>query len=191
MDKKNIFRYYKAMKKKIILGILLLALVFLFIYSKGWYVVAKVDKSYLWASEYYQRVGSLEKLKSVSKNDALAEIITKKNILEGMIENSIINAEFSKKDLSEEHAEKIITDALSNKSSTIAEASQKLYGLKLNDFKKLILLPQAKQDILATDMEKNGINFDKWINERSREVSVKIYFLPWMWENGQLVDKSR
>ena len=55
--------------------------------------------------------------------------------------------------------------------------------IESGDFEK------GTNDLLFEILEKEGKYFDVWLKDRLFEVNVKIYFLPYTWKKGELLDK--
>ncbi|QQG42519.1 MAG: hypothetical protein HYW15_03380 [Candidatus Giovannonibacteria bacterium] len=83
----------------------------------------------------------------------------------------------------EEIAETVLKDG---KNSSLGRASEELYGLKLEDFKKFVLLPQAKRDALTDyykgDEEKLS---GTWLALK-KNTAVKIYYPGFYWQDGDV-----
>ena len=75
-------------------------------------------------------------------------------LIKDKITDEILIKKLGRKELKRQVDEKITNLAINNE---IAKASQVLYNLSLEDFKKLILVPQAKIEIL----KEQGIDLEK------------------------------
>lgn len=91
------------------------------------------------------------------------------------------NADFMRK--SEELVERAI---LETKNLELGEASRTLYGLSAAEFKKLVLVPQAKKDLLVKHYEYNPAELEKLWNATAQNLKVKIYYPGFYWENGEV-----
>lgn len=65
-------------------------------------------------------------------------------------------------------------------------AAKAVYGLSLNDFRNLVLLPQARQDVLKEALMEKGQNFDTWLRDAKKSTRVRLFFVPFRW-NGETV----
>ena len=68
----------------------------------------------------------------------------------------------------------------------LEEAGKGLYGLSAADFKKLILLPQAKRDALTEHFESDPERLEELWNALLNTADVKIYFPGFYWEGGEV-----
>lgn len=128
---------------------------------------------------YYQKTFSL-----YATGTPLADVKFQKEIkravLDKLIEDKIINEVLSEK-LGAKELEKMTNEKLANLSinNEIANASQTLYNLSLKDFKNLVLLPEAKREILI----EQGINLQE-IKKSYRP----IILIPGLyWQNEVLI----
>lgn len=64
----------------------------------------------------------------------------------------------------------------------IAQGAKLVYGLDEADFKKLILLPQARQDVARSFLETAGKDFNSWFAESKAKSKVKLWFVPFVWD---------
>ncbi len=69
-------------------------------------------------------------------------------------------------------------------SSNPEKAARAVYGLGLNDFRDLVLLPQARRDVLKEALVERRQNFDTWLRDAKKRASVRLMFMPFRW-NGE------
>jgi hypothetical protein len=71
----------------------------------------------------------------------------------------------------------------------LAEATANLYGLSFAEFQSLVLEPQAREITLRKHIEASGKVYGDWLTARAKNTAVAIYFLPYKWQDGALVNK--
>ena len=60
------------------------------------------------------------------------------------------------------------------KNDNLKEPVAKLYGLSMVDFRKIILEPQAKRELLIEDFKARKENFNDWLNSTKANVDLRI-----------------
>lgn len=61
-------------------------------------------------------------------------------------------------------------------------AAKAVYGLSLDDFRDLVLLPQARQDLLKEALIEKSQNFDTWLRDAKKKIMVRLFFVPFRWD---------
>lgn len=79
-----------------------------------------------------------------------------------------------------------VEDAL-RKGKNTGQAAELFYGLSIGDFRELVLLPQARRDILREELEKKGQNFESRLTEIKKKSRVRMLFVPFKW-NGYYIE---
>src|SRR3989344_409762 len=150
----------------------------------GYYPVALVDfkpisaksldEAFFSAEHYYEeavRNGSLTlSLEDLRKKEILMEI--RRASLDKIIINMLIHRELKKEvgsDLSGIVGDKI--DSLEIKSPDFGEAVLAVYGLSLNRFREIVLLPQAREEVLRGNMTLKNRDFDAWLKDAKANAS--------------------
>lgn len=183
-------------------GILILTLVFLIggllsytLAQNGYFPVARVNGSFI----SYQTVkenadvsrrlyaqglaGASPELDNLFKRGSEKDLL--KNSLENLITNAIIKSAAAGEELAK--AQQEVENNFDAK--TVANLSgvlQNVYSWDAAKFKKRILEPQALLQIVA---QSKGQDFDSWLKSAKSNSQVKIWFLPYKWEEGNLVNK--
>ncbi|MDP3052488.1 MAG: hypothetical protein Q8N22_00855 [bacterium] len=118
-------------------------------FTSNWLITEKqLDKITAASLVYYQKTLSVYAAGTPIIGEELKKEI-KRAALDKMIEDKIIEDTLTKK-LGAEKLKKSVNEKLANLSlnGEIANASQILYNLSLNDFRDLVLTPEAKREIL-------------------------------------------
>lgn len=63
-----------------------------------------------------------------------------------------------------------------------AAAAKLVYGLSLDDFRELVLLPQARRDVLKEVLKEGGQDFDSWLRDVKGSLTVRLFFVPFRWD---------
>jgi hypothetical protein len=66
----------------------------------------------------------------------------------------------------------------------LGSAANALYGLTDEQFKKMVLEPQARREVLAEDFKKQNQDFSTWLREAKREASVYVFLPGFLWGNS-------
>ncbi|MBI2640596.1 MAG: hypothetical protein HYW91_01760 [Candidatus Sungbacteria bacterium] len=65
-------------------------------------------------------------------------------------------------------------------------AARAVYGLSFNDFRGLVLMPQARRDVLKEALIEKNQDFDIWLLEAKKEASVRLMFVPFKWSGEEI-----
>ncbi len=164
--------------------LLFLGLSSFYVVHYGFYPIAIMNGEIVLARDYYQIVNSgyvfytsalatYQKVKlSVPDANKLYQDITKASF-DKLIEQKLIDKEFL---LRNGISGKALVDKtlLSIKNDNLKEPVAKLYGLTLPEFKKIILEPQAKRELLIEDFKVRQENFNDWLNNAKNNVRLRV-----------------
>lgn len=171
-----------------------------FLYAQGYYPVALVERAPIFyrtwekaqnSAMHYtnvQRVsggGSAINYHARENEELLAHI--KKSTLTFLIEDAVIVQEGPNVDdvfraVARERAE----GALSS-SPSLAQGAEKLYGLSRDDFRELVLFPQARRDVLRDHFQARDVDPEVWLRDIKKQKRVRLFFVPYTW-NGEVVE---
>lgn len=168
---------------------------------RGWYPVARVEgvlisartwNTLIRASQQYADMELTQYGKqpidfNAPENRAMLDQ-GKKDVLTSLIEDDIVTKEgvvlvpdFASK------TERKTTEALQH-NPAIADNVENLYGLSLDDFKSLVLVPQARRDVIQEELAStDGPSLDQWLRTAKRNADVRLFFVPFHW-NGERVE---
>lgn len=142
-------------------------------------------------SEFLKIRSALEKntqvLKEKSKEDlnsvAMMNLLEQK-LLDILIDNVDHNLKIK--------AEAMVLEAISKMPGlSLGEASEELYGLTSADFKRLVLLPQAKRDLLENYFkQKNQDIIQAWASLYGT-ATVKVYYPGYYWDTKEYSIKRK
>ncbi|MBI5401374.1 hypothetical protein HZB05_00915 [Candidatus Wolfebacteria bacterium] len=148
------------------------------------------------ASIYYYRAG----LKATSQDTAVLESDEvqkelKRAVLDSLVEQKLIESELGKRmlsgDLSRMIDEKMNRENLN--SENFKKGSELLYGLPVKEFKKIVLIPQVKREILEgrfilVDSINNGQagGFDTWLKNERIKAKVSVLLSGFYWGDGEM-----
>jgi hypothetical protein len=109
--------------------------------------------------------------------------------MEGLVEGILIDHELSKR-----YAASDLQQLVNNKlngvdlsSADMGRATELLYGLTPDQFRELVLIPKAKQEILEGNLMLQDGNLNDWIGTRKNEASVSV-FIPTLYWNKNSVE---
>lgn len=179
-----------------------LALILLFLGAAalmgfGFLPVLKVNGRAASYAEFSEVYGALKTFESVSAGasggaDAAPALEFKRLALADLVDNLLLNELISKSapelfQKAESMAEEVLKD---EKNASLGEASRRIYGLGLRDFKKFVLLPQAKRDALTEYYRGDEEKLSKiWLGLR-KNAEVKIYYPGYFWDGEDVRIKN-
>ena len=89
-------------------------------------------------------------------------------------------------------AEEVVTEAIAKTPNlSLDEVSKELYGLSSEDFRKLVLLPQAKRDLLENYFKKNNQDIIQAWASLYGTASVKVYYPGYYWDTKEYAIKRK
>lgn len=164
----------------------------------GYWPIAMVDRTpvtynrfrenFMMADHFYR-----SNLKLAGENDqtimsADARRDLQRVTMEGMVEQILIDHELAKK-----YSASDLTQLIDNKvegidltSGDMAKGTQLLYGLTPDQFKELVLIPKAKQEILEGNLTLQNGTFNDWLTARKGEAHVSIFIPALYWQSGEV-----
>mgnify|MGYP001564361957 CR=1 FL=1 len=151
---------------------------------------------YLISHHYYQN-----SLKASGKDPVVLEADEVKNelkraVLESLIGERLIDEELNKiiksQDLSRMIEDKIDKNDLN--SENFKKGSEMIYGLSPEEFKKSVLVPKAKEEILEGRLisENNPLSngLDGWLKEKKSRAKIIILLPGFGWNKGEVEIKK-
>lgn len=185
-------------------GILILTLFFLAggllsytLVKNGYFPVARVNGNFISYRtvrenmEVSRRIysqglaGSSAELSDLFKRGNEQELL--KNSLENLITTQIIRSSVGPDTLKKASAElekSFDPAAMAN----ITALVRSIYSWDAAKFKERILEPQALLDVVT---QEKGREFEPWLKSSKSQARVSVWFVPFGWEEGQLVNKSK
>ncbi len=151
----------------------------------GWYPIASVNGELVLAHDYYKIINSgfifytnalatYQKVNlKISDAGNLYQNIAKTSF-DKLIEQKLISHEFSLRNGSEVNG--LVDKKLSRvKNDSLKEPVAKLYGLTMSEFRKFILEPEAKRELLIEDFKINNEDFGVWLDAAKKNASLRIF----------------
>lgn len=118
---------------------------------------------------------------SVSEHaDFLSTI--KKDSLTLLIEDAIIVSEGRKLIEDFDAAAKSKGEEASKNAKNLAKSIEFAYALTRKEFNKLILMPQARRDVVRRHLEEKNQTFDEWLKDAKKLKRIRILFVPYEWD---------
>lgn len=176
--------------KKILTFVLILVLALFFIAYKFAPIISVEGKKASY-SEFLKIKGALQQAinTSTSKIDGDLNTVAMMNLIEQefldiLIDNVDRNLKLK--------AEEIVLEAISKTPNlSLDKASEEIYGLSSKDFKRLVLLPQAKRDLLDNYFkEKHEDVLQAWASLYGT-ASIKVYYPGYYWDTETFEIKKK
>lgn len=193
--------FFHAIRYAVIALIAIGSASFVFAYTTKLYPVALVDNSPVWMKTWEQAVSASESYTnfergtrgeraldfSFSENAGVAARI-KRDALTFLIEDKIIvsHGPLIVDGFGSEVGERI--DKILKESSQDPKAiARDVYGLDYEEYRRIILLPQARRIVLAERIRGRSRTMDEWLFEQKIRTPIKLYFIPFTW-NGKTIE---
>ena len=185
--------------KKLLLIIVALFFLFILVSILGWYPVAIVNGRFIsysaWrlAEHAERQFINTQKVKNGGKAINLNEpaaseflVTIRRSTLTFLIEDTIFKEEGGRMihGFAQESQERV-SQALGF-GQNVAEAAKALYGLTQEDFIALVLLPQARRDVIREYLTGQGKGFDEWALEIKKKAHVQLFLVPFTWDGEEV-----
>ncbi len=172
-----------------------------FMYGTQLYPVAVVDGSPVWMRTWERMINAVEQFTNADRasrgespldfflpENARIQSDIRRNTLTYIIEDKIISKEGSNfidgfGSFTGEEVQKIIRTSVRDPK----EIARDVYGMSIDEYKALILAPQARRSALAGALQSRGRTLEDWLIEMKIKKSVKLYFISYRW-NGKTVE---
>ena len=170
----------------IIIGVAAFSLMLFFFL--GILPAAKIDNSFISLREFSKTSRGFLTFNQKT-NQQIPNLLIKEGVLVSIFEDRVVEEELKQRGISKRMVEEALEKQLKNIPEEKLVYSSGLYGWNVKQFSDAILLPQAKIDILADLLKKDGKDYDEWMREKFQSAKISLYFLPWKW-NGQTLEKK-
>lgn len=134
------------------------------------------------AYKYYQNALELYAKDTAVLNAEETKKEIERAVLDGLIEDVLIDGELRRM-MSKDEINRIVEEKISKigDSEKISRDASVLYGFSAADFKKKVLIPQAKSDILRDRIFLENGNFEEKLKELKRNAKVTILISGFSW----------
>ena len=171
----------------------------------GWFPAASVNGDWIWQRDMKKSAGAIMRLQETSSGAGLPSLTgtttlstlnasaIRRGALEELIYEKIIAQELKLVDSSQDWDERIARDTeglfTGKDISALEKAARELYALNLNDFKRLVLAPQIREELLRKEIALRAKDPETWLENAFANAKIKIYFLDYRWQDGKLIEK--
>ncbi len=187
-------------KTKLFYGVGLLALVVIIVFWMGLFPLMIIDGKIVWYYEFSRTVRALEKFESATRtaagkggisSDEAHEIrrSTVESIIADRAADRYIRQYFSYDDILARARDTVDKAIQSADQNVLPKAVERLYGMTLAEYKEVVLMPPALKEELAKEIEAKHQNFQEIFLSELRNTKVRMFLLPFRWQDGHVVDK--
>ncbi len=181
------------MRKIIIFVFILVLLSCGVLLGLGYFPITRAAGTIIWYHDVSQALAILNTTQKISGNPgASPESDTRRAVLEELITRSIIKSslrDFGLKEINDEIQSNIQEILAKVDLDKLNQAIKNAYGLSFAEFKDRVILPQVEEVVLEKYVRLAGKDYNTWLKEKLKQADVKIYVLPYKWENAQLQSK--
>lgn len=187
------------MVKKFVGGCILLAVIVFACMATGIYPVAFVNGSPILARAWKEaEAAAIQFMQATMVSSGKAPIDfshpenarlllqARKDALLALIENKLVTKEGDEviEDFDMRAQERV--DSAVRGSVNLKQGAELLYGLDFNKFRDLVLLPQARRDLLRETFEKKKQDFSRWFSALKANARVRLLFTPFLWDGERV-----
>jgi len=168
----------------------------------GFFPIASINGDWLWYRDLKKSTGAVRQLQRTSSGTPLPSLTgtttlswlsdsdIQRGVLEELVYEKIIAQELSRVDPSQDWDQRVarsMEELLAGRDkAALQEATRGLYRLDINDFKKLALAPQIREELLREELALRAKDPEGWLENAFQNANVTIYFLDYEWRDGQL-----
>lgn len=157
----------------------------------GEFILYRAYRDHVSAFELFQRQSSLAA--SSGELTPAAQKAIQQSVLRDLIAHTVfrqyIGGHASMSGI-EERARGVVNETLrAANADVLPRATKELYGWSVEEFSDNVLFPQALLNELQKEIEKDGASFDEFVRTELNDAQISIYFIPWKWENGAVMEK--
>lgn len=159
-----------------------------------WVGARDLDERAHAATQYYDKALLTYKLEdgTAPPRDTVEREI-KRAVLDKLVENIIVSDELEKR-LGKEEARSAVEKKISStpyETEEVKKAVADLYGFTLEEFRDIILVPQAERELLEDQFskEKEGV-FAAWLAGAREAAKVTVFAHLFRWNQGQVEFKT-
>lgn len=193
------------MKSKIIIASIIFVVIVGVIIYAGFFPIASVNGDLIWYRDMTKSASAIKQLQRTSSGadlpslagtttlSALGASDIERGVLEELMYEKIIAQELARVDSSQNWDKRVAQDTegllAGRDKAVLSEATRALYRLDLEDFEKLVLAPQVREDLLRKELALRAKDPEEWLKNAFQNARVKIYFFGYEWQNGALIKK--
>ncbi|MDP3729231.1 MAG: hypothetical protein Q8R26_00530 [bacterium] len=190
----------KLLHNRLVVSFTVLIAIALVILMAGLYPVALVNNRPIWRSHLRKSEEAEKRLtntqaKSLGFKPVNFTSSTNQDLLNGLrqdilttlIEGKIIEEEGkSVVEKFEELSQKRMMDTLQGGGTDLSKAVRTVYNLSLKDFENMVLLPQARRDVLRVFLANEGKNFEEWLKDIKGKTKIRLFLVPFRWDGERV-----
>ncbi len=151
-----------------------------------WIAAKDFNNEYSVAFQYYAK--TLAKQKQIDLRSADFQKELRRAALNDLIDKSLINAELKQRTGSD--FDSILDNKIGEQkmdSKALADAARLLYGMNVDDFKVLVLIPQAEKELLDGRLFLEQRKLDEWLADAEKMAHVIILTPEFGWATNKVV----
>ena len=184
----------KILTMATVIGVGLVFLAAIVIGVTGYWPIAKVDSSFITYDAFKQNFMMADHFyrSNVKITGEDERVVDAKEVqkdlqratLEGLIEQIVIDSELKRR-YTDADLSRLIENKISGidlAADNMKKATDLLYGLTPEQFKELVLIPKAKQELLEGNITLQGGTFDDWLAGKKKEIHVSIFVPSLSWD---------
>src|SRR3989344_8062041 len=145
----------------------------------SWVSAVRVGNESTTFGEFLNQRDGLVTYRDIQNEDIDNDEI-ERNVIRSLIEDAVVRDELIRRGITDESVEKFFSQSVSASDLNAAgEATRRLYGWDIEEFKKFVLLPQARLILLSEELQKDNVSLDSWMGGAVKNADVGLYFIRW------------
>ncbi|AKM78678.1 TPA: hypothetical protein DDZ49_02450 [Candidatus Wolfebacteria bacterium] len=145
-------------------------------------------KNFLMADHFYRSTVKITGEDDVIVDAKEIQRDLQRATMEGLIEQILIDRELKRK-YDNNDLKRLIENKIKGidlGTEDIAKATNLLYGISPEEFRELVLLPKAKQELLEGNITLQNGTFSDWLMVKKSESNVLVFVPTLYWDGGQM-----
>ncbi|MDP3762733.1 MAG: hypothetical protein Q8Q97_01495 [bacterium] len=169
--------------QKIWLAIILISAVF--VYGQALVPALRVNGETLSWRDFFRRLDGFSRYKVLS-DQKISDLDLERGVLLSFTEEALIKGELSLRGISDGDVEKFVAGKVNAADiPNLDAASRRLYGWGFEDFKKLVLYPQARLLMLMEEFSAQGGDAASRLDQSLQTAKISVYLPRWKWSGGE------
>jgi len=190
-------KFYYSLFVLLVIG----AVGLLFVFRAGWYPLVLVNSNLVWAREvdknyqlafrYYEQALITYKATDSQQRQKIAGNDLRRAIVSEIIDRLLVKN--SLKVLTKGERDNLVAQKINKylRDPRLEAAALTLFNLNPNDFREVVLVPQAEREILKGQLATEGRDLTAWLAEQKKQAKIYFFTNEFEWNDGTVVKQPR
>jgi len=175
----------------IFLSIVCITIAVAYVVREGYYPIAMVGNTLLSARDFSKQFEAARtyyhKAQTIYGASSTSPIVNlEESVFESLIEDALIHAEVEKEVGKE--APRMVADRADTflKDTELLAAAEAVYGVNKEEFRKIVLVPQAEREMLTGKLFLRGMGLTDWLASAKQKERILLLVPGFRWAGGEI-----